>query len=182
MTSQARYKGEVLENIFATPNIVYHNNMRRTIGNAYYTAAITELEPLLDDCISLFMSRIRESSMPTPRAFNIGDWLQYYSFDCLGVISFSKQIGLIEAGTDVGGLIRIVDRIFDYVALVGQSPVLDKWLLGNPLLRLFETNAQKSGGILTYGIDNIHQRAEKPTEDKDLLNRLLKSMRTTRND
>ena len=118
MTSQARYDGETLENIFATPDITYHARMRRTIGAAYSTTAITELEPLLDDCVNLFISRIREASIPTPRAFNIADWLQYYSFDCLGVVSFSKQIGFLKTGTDVGSMIKIVDKIFDYVALV----------------------------------------------------------------
>lgn len=118
MTSQARFEGEVLENIFATPNIEYHNRIRRTIGAAYSTTAITELEPLLDDCVKLFVARLREASVPTPRAFNIADWLQYYSFDCLGVVSFSKQIGFLKTGNDVGGMIEIVDKIFDYVALV----------------------------------------------------------------
>ena len=121
MTSQATYEGEVLENIFATPNIEYHARIRRTIGAAYSTMAITELEPLLDECVDLFMSRIRESSVLTSRAFNIADWLQYYSFDCLGVVSFSKPIGFLKTGTDVGGMIRIVDKIFDYVALVGNN-------------------------------------------------------------
>lgn len=118
MTSQAWYEGTVLENIFATPKIDYHARIRRTIGAAYSTTAITELEPLLDECVDLFVSRLRESSIPTPRAFNIADWLQFYSFDCLGVVSFSKQIGFLKTGTDVGDMIRIVDRIFDYVALV----------------------------------------------------------------
>ena len=45
-------------------------------------------------------------------------WLQFYSFDCLGAISFSQKLGFLASGTDVDGMIRAVDDIFDYVALV----------------------------------------------------------------
>ena len=80
-------------------------------------SAIMELENLVDSCVQMFLSRLQtSSSSDTP--FEIDTWLQYYSFDCLGALSFSQDVGFLSSGKDVGSMINAVDRIFDYVALV----------------------------------------------------------------
>ena len=85
------------------------------------------MEYLLDPCVSLFVSRMQDFARPTPKAVNISAWLQFYSFDCLGVLSFSHPIGCLSAGTDVDSMIEAVDRISDYVSLVGEVLVSITW-------------------------------------------------------
>lgn len=63
---------------------------------------------------------MQEFASPTPKPVNISAWLQYYSFDCLGVLCFSQPIGCLSTGTDVGCMIGAVDGIFDYVSLVSE--------------------------------------------------------------
>ena len=82
-------------------------------------SAITELEPRVDHCVQMFLSRLGTS---VNQSFEIDTWLQYYSFDCLGVLSFSQDIGFLSSGKDVDLMINTVDRIFDYVALVSDLP------------------------------------------------------------
>ena len=82
-------------------------------------SAIAELESQVDTCVQLFLSRLRDSaSSRTP--LDVDNWLQYYSFDCLGVLSFSQDIGFLSSKNDVGSMIHAVDTIFDYVALVSR--------------------------------------------------------------
>ena len=83
--------------------------------------AITELEARVDSCVQMFLSKLQSSaSESTP--LEIDAWLQYYSFDCLGTLSFSQDVGFLSSGSDVGSMINAVDRIFDYVALVSGLP------------------------------------------------------------
>lgn len=84
--------------------------------------AITELESLVDSCVQMFLSKLQSSaSEKTP--LEIDAWLQYYSFDCLGSLSFSQDVGFLSSGSDFGLMINAVDRIFDYVALVSALPL-----------------------------------------------------------
>lgn len=81
--------------------------------------AITELEPLVDSCVQMFLSRLYTSALSNT-SLGIDAWLQYYSFDCLGSLSFSQDVGFLSSGSDVGLMINAVDQIFDYVALVSD--------------------------------------------------------------
>ena len=119
-TAQARYEGDVLPNMFSASGGEYHARIRRVTGHVYSMTAITELEPHVDSCVRLFLSKPKETSASgTP--FDIDAWLQYYSFDCLGALSFSQDIGFLSSGCDVGSMIHAVDTIFDYVALVSAQ-------------------------------------------------------------
>ena len=113
----------------------------------------------------MFLSRL-QTSASSGTSIEIDSWLQYYTFDCLGALSFSQNVGFLSSGSDVGLMIIAVDHVFDYVAFVsglivqletrqliyicqiGQIPFLDKILLGNPLLAFLRPEKQKSGGIL----------------------------------
>lgn len=97
----------------------YHARLRRATGHVYSMTAITELEPLVDSCVQMFLSRL-QTAASTNTPFEIDAWLQYYSFDCLGSLSFSEDVGFLSSGSDVGLMINAVDRIFDYVALVSD--------------------------------------------------------------
>ena len=117
-TAQARYEGENLDNMFATSDIAFHNRIKRTTGHVYSTTAVSQLEPQVDSCLELFLSRIRAFATSMPQPMDMSAWLQFYSFDCLGAISFSQKLGFLATGTDVDNMILAVDQIFDYVARV----------------------------------------------------------------
>lgn len=171
-TAQARYEGNVLSNMFASSGGEDHARLRRATGHVYSMTAITELESLVDSCVQMFLSRL-QSSASEGTSLEIDAWLQYYSFDCLGSLSFSQDVGFLSSGSDVGLMINAVDRIFDYVAVVGQIPILDKFLLGNPLLAILKPEKQRSGGILNFAIEKVHSRQKQPLDSKDILNRLF---------
>ena len=80
--------------------------------------AISELEDLVDGCVEKFLAQLQHSAT-SQTGLEVEDWLQYYSFDCLGALSFSEDIGFLSSGHDIDSMIHTVDVIFDYVALVG---------------------------------------------------------------
>ncbi|CAF9933472.1 MAG: hypothetical protein ALECFALPRED_005602 [Alectoria fallacina] len=149
-TAQARYEGSILSNMFSASGGDYHARLRRATGHVYSMTAITELEPLVDSCVQMFLSRL-QTAASTNTPFEIDAWLQYYSFDCLGSLSFSEDVGFLSSGSDVGLMINAVDRIFDYVALV--------------------SGLTTERGL--FAVDKVHARQKQPLDSKDILSRLF---------
>lgn len=65
-------------------------------------------------------------------------WLQYFAFDVIGQITYSKQHGFVDKNEDVDGMITYLGRLFSYVAPIGQIPWLDLLFLKNPLMRFLD--------------------------------------------
>ena len=90
--------------------------------------ALTELEPYVDKCVELFLTRIAEVTDSGAKSIDISVWLQYFAFDVLGEINFSRQLGFLKTGTDVDNNIAAIDAILQYASLV-SSQVLWKSFL-----------------------------------------------------
>jgi len=84
--------------------------------------------------IDLFLLRIGEVGDHGRKGVDIGTWLQYFTFDALGEINFSEQLGFLQTGTDVGKSIGTIHFLLTYLSIIGQAPWLHKYLLGNPIL------------------------------------------------
>src|SRR5690554_5706876 len=96
--------------------------------------ALADLEPHVDPVIDLFLRRIEEVGENGAKPFDIGTWLQYFTFDALGEVNFSEQLGFLETGTDFGKSIGTIDGLLAYLSVIGQAPWMHKFLLGNPIL------------------------------------------------
>jgi len=96
--------------------------------------SLADLEPHVQPVIDLFLNRIDEIGEGGTKGFDIGTWLQYFTFDALGEINFGEQLGFLETGTDVGKSIGTIDGLLAYLSIIGQAPWLHTVLLGNPLV------------------------------------------------
>lgn len=83
------------------------------------------------------MSTLRERSTQDQEGnrLDLGEWLQFYAFDVIGAITFSRTFGFIDAGTDERGVLKGLEGGLGYGAVVGQIKGLHGWLLGNPFLQ-----------------------------------------------
>lgn len=82
------------------------------------------------------MSTLHERSQGNEDTkFDLGEWLQYYAFDVIGAITFSRTFGFIDKGTDERGVLKGLEGGLTYGAVVGQIIGLHGWLLGNPFLQ-----------------------------------------------
>lgn len=46
------------------------------------------------------------------------------AFDVIGEMTFSKQLGFLQQGRDVEGIIMSLEKMFDYAGKVGCKPTL----------------------------------------------------------
>ena len=109
--------------------------------------SLMDLEPYLDNCIELLLTRIHETTEGGEKPLNTGIWLQYFAYDVLGEINFSQQLGFLKTGTDVGSSIAAIDGLLQYLSIIGQMPWLHRFLLGNPLMHKLIPQLESSNEI-----------------------------------
>lgn len=113
-----RLDNQILHNVFSTQDPVFHADLKRTIGSLYTLAAVSEYEFHIDSCIQLFLSRIRDFTQHQSAIIDMSAWLQYYAFDSLGQINFSRTLGFLATGTDVDGICKLDHKQMMYFASV----------------------------------------------------------------
>ncbi|KAL8933100.1 MAG: hypothetical protein Q9211_005961 [Gyalolechia sp. 1 TL-2023] len=101
-------------------------------------STLVQYEPFVDSTTTKFLDRTEALFSSTHAICDFGRWLQWYAFDVIGQITYSKPHGFIDRAVDVDGIIGFLGRLFDYFAPIGQIPVLHLFLLNNPILRLLD--------------------------------------------
>lgn len=73
------------------------------------------------------------------KTVDIGVWVQWYAFDAIGAITFGKTFGFMDKREDVHNVISGIEGGLHYAGIVGQVPLLHRFLLGNVALRKIMT-------------------------------------------
>jgi cytochrome P450 len=75
-----------------------HKRRRKAWDHAFNSKALREYEPRLDRHALALMSRLKEQAkQPSVRFTN---WVNYYSFDVMGDVGFSRSFGMMEKGEE----------------------------------------------------------------------------------
>jgi cytochrome P450 len=161
---QSVVKGHTLPSLFSTTDNDFHMQFRRCVNSAFAMSALVQYEPFVDNTTKLFLKQTERLYIDKPGACDFTRWLQFYAFDVIGEITYSKRHGFIEKNEDVDGIVAYLTKLFLYVAPVrllsthsltpfapltntlclfpfqiGQIPLLDRLFLKNPLyLKLSE--------------------------------------------
>lgn len=84
-------------------------------------SALVQYEPNVNDVIDVFLERTRQIYAAPGKVADFALWLQYFAFDVIGQITYSKQHGFVEKNEDIDGMIAYLGRLFSYVAPVSTS-------------------------------------------------------------
>jgi hypothetical protein len=132
-----------------------HARSKRLIAHAYSLSTLVEYEELVDRTTSVFLDTLegryvckddgdggRSPSQGQEKGraktaapvLDLGRYLQFFAFDVIGELTFSRRLGFVERGVDVDGIIDAIGANFSYFSALGQMPWLDEAFLGkNPL-------------------------------------------------
>ncbi|KAI1064255.1 hypothetical protein LB506_008055 [Fusarium annulatum] len=133
---QALAKGKRLETMFNTDNDKYHARLRRSVSNAYAMSTLVTFEPFVDSTSAEFIRQLKLRFSDRTGGAGIcdfGAWLQFYAFDVIGELTFSKRLGFVEKGVDIDNIIRDLESFLNYVSWIGQIPFLDNLFIKNPI-------------------------------------------------
>lgn len=65
-------------------------------------------EGLVNDVIRVVQDKFDNRFCANEEVFNLGQWLQFFAFDVMGTLTFSKRYGFLDEGRDVGGMLEAI--------------------------------------------------------------------------
>lgn len=113
--------GHTLESMFNTRDERFHAKLRKSVSNAYAMSTLVNFEPLVDSTTVAFLDQLKQryADKPGPSGtVDFGTWLQYYAFDVIGELTFSKRLGFVDRGLDVDNIIKNLEWLLNYAAVV----------------------------------------------------------------
>ncbi|KAE8148404.1 cytochrome P450 [Aspergillus avenaceus] len=173
-------KGRTLPLVFNTRDEVLHKRLKTPIANLYSLSNILTFEIYVDQTLEVLFAQLDHRFSSSQQVFNLGDWLQYFAFDAMGTMSFSRRYGFLEKGRDDKGLIKAIWAFMKAAAPMTQMPWLDLVLYKNPVVTLLKpTASQPIMEIVSSRIEerqkelNSSNNTDKGTRYKDFLARFM---------
>lgn len=148
-------------------------------------SSLVNYEPLVNSTLTYWLDKTEAMFANTGKSCNFSQWLQFFAFDVIGELTWSKRLGFVEGNKDVDNIIAFLGKFFDYVApvrrsdstvpsliltfiQVGQIPILDRILWKNPI-SLF---AQRIGldkrvhPVTLFALSRSNERAQQVSKIK----------------
>jgi hypothetical protein len=85
-------------------------------------SSLVNYEPLVSSTLSFFLERTEQLFADTDRVCDFSQWLQYFAFDVIGDLTWSKRLGFLEENKDVDGIIAFLKKFLSYAGPV-STPI-----------------------------------------------------------
>ena len=157
--------GELVDSIFSTRDPVYHRNMKKVIGHAYSMSNVLEMEESIDSCITLFLSQLKDLAR-RKEVVDLGEWIQFYTFDATGELSFAQKFGFLREGRDFDNIMPTILTQLSYGNIIGQIPEANNLLIGNRYFRMLFPQVEQRNHIMEFTMKAIKSRKESPESEK----------------
>ncbi|KAL8868018.1 MAG: hypothetical protein Q9174_005270, partial [Haloplaca sp. 1 TL-2023] len=115
---QALARGSRVKTLFSSTDEQYHTHLRKSVSSAFSMSALVKYEPAVDETTRKFLDQTDALFSTKRTVCDFAEWLQWYAFDVIGAITYSKHHGFIDNAEDVDGMVRYLGWIFSYVAPV----------------------------------------------------------------
>jgi hypothetical protein len=115
---QAFSNGKRLPSLFSTTDEAFHANLRRCVNGSFSMSALVLYETMVNDVLELFLDKTAKIYVESSKTCNFSQWLQFFAFDAIGQITYSRRHGFIDEEKDIDGIIRFLEYLFSYVAPV----------------------------------------------------------------
>ena len=83
-------------------------------------SSLVSYEPLVDSTTAYFLKRTQEVFADSGQVCDFTHWLQFYAFDVVGELTWSKRLGFLEKNEDVGGIVAFLGEFLSYVGPVSN--------------------------------------------------------------
>ncbi|KAI8962619.1 cytochrome P450 [Daldinia sp. FL1419] len=147
------WKGKAEPHLFTMQDIAAHRESKKVLANAYSPTSLLAYEPAIDECTNLLIYQIGQLA-DQGKPIDLGEWINFYTFDVIGQLSFSEMFGFLEKGGDIDGIMGNIDTFVTYASQCGQVPEMHKFLLGNPILQGGEMNQ-----IVSFALKAVNNAA-----------------------
>jgi hypothetical protein len=176
----------------------------RPVQKLYGLGNALQIESIMNDNLRTLCEQLESRYMKGAnkgKTCDVADWISFFAWDFLGDMTWSKRIGFMEKGADIGDMLGTAERVMRYFSVVrihptprsfltlsqqseltspqvGQIPALDKWLGKNPKwprsLYKFDDFSVAAG----FSVERFMERMQNPelgNGKKDFLNGFLEA-------
>ncbi|XP_014554537.1 hypothetical protein COCVIDRAFT_39630 [Bipolaris victoriae FI3] len=169
IVQQTLAKGVPLKTLFTSTDEAFHSRLRRSVSNAYAMTSLVQFEPFVDSTTVEFLKQLTQRYANKGGEFGVvdfGAWLQYYAFDVICELTYSKRMGFVDRGQDVENVISSLEWLSGYAAVIGQIPYLDRLLLKNPIRRWLSARGFiPSTPVAVFASKRIQEKAHRKDPD-----------------
>jgi hypothetical protein len=81
-------------------------------------STLIQYEPFVDSTTKLFLTQTEKIYVDSGAACDFSRWLQFYAFDVVGEMTYSKRLGFLEENKDIDGIIGYTANVFNYAGPV----------------------------------------------------------------
>ncbi len=106
------------KSLFTEPSVKVHGQLRRKFQSTYTMSSMIHYEGFAEDCIELLCERLEEVAREDVQT-DLSRWLLSYAGDAVSMITYSKRMGFLDAGEDVGDFFKTMNGNALYSMLVG---------------------------------------------------------------
>ncbi|KAH7136224.1 cytochrome P450 [Dactylonectria macrodidyma] len=131
-TMSVVHDNEIMNSMFTSVDPEEHKALKRPVSQKFSMTSIRTLEYLVDPCSEIFTEAMLDLQ---GQVVDLGEWVQWYAFDVIGAITFSRRFGFMEKRQDINHIIAGLETGLCYAGIVGQMPWLHRYLLGNLTVR-----------------------------------------------
>jgi hypothetical protein len=111
----------MIQNLFSTRSNEFHARGLKPVQKLYSFQSALQHESVMDEDFRVLTSELERRYMTgdnTDKTCDIADWISYFAWDLLGNMTWSKRMGFMENGKDVGGMIATAESVMRYFSVV----------------------------------------------------------------
>lgn len=113
-----------MKTLITSTDEVFHSKLRRAVSNAYAMTSLVQFEPLVDSTTTEFLKQLKQryaDKADDSGVVDFGRWLQYYAFDVICELTYSKRMGFVDRGQDVENIISSLEWLLGYASVVSAT-------------------------------------------------------------
>ncbi|KAL4988861.1 hypothetical protein BDW68DRAFT_176527 [Aspergillus falconensis] len=112
--------------VFSSRDEEVHKGLRGPIAPLNSMSRVLPLEGFVDRTMDVLVRQIDERFTREGGTLDLASWLQFFAFDVMGTLTFSKRYGFLEKGTDGHGMLDAIWRFLKGAAPFTQIPWVDE--------------------------------------------------------
>lgn len=147
-----------------------HLQKSRNVASGYALSHIIKSERYVDALLEKLETQF-DCLIASHSPVEFDRWFNFFAFDVVGEVTFSKAFGFVETGTDIRNSIANTRALAIYVAIMGHYVWLHNLTLGHPFLS--RIGLQPSSHIFDTCLAALDARKDNQEIRNDMVNRWL---------
>jgi hypothetical protein len=119
--NDALQDGHIIQNIFSTRSNEFHSKGVKPIQKLYGLQNALQIESIMDENLCTLCAQLESRFMEGAnrgKTCDIADWVSFFAWDFVGDMTWSRRIGFMEQGLDVGDMLGTAERVMRYFSVV----------------------------------------------------------------